>query len=325
MNALTFPLLRFLSDGCYRDVDEIVGALKVSAKEVEEVLEEVRSLGGEVEFDTAGKCRLRRRLAWLDKQEIEQCLGKQSSAFRIEVVDHTGSTNDDLMMSARQGGASGLVRAAELQTAGRGRRQRTWHSGFGGALTFSLLWVFDRGPAALYGLSLVVGVSLLRSLRAVGVPDVMLKWPNDVLWRQRKVGGVLIESSGSISEAARAVIGIGLNLHLSGTVVDRIDQAASDLHTAGLCVGRNQLLGQVLLDLREVLDTFSRDGFAPFKAEWEHAHAYQDKMVQIAPADGKKEEGRVIGVDDDGALLLSVDGKPRRYHGGEVSMRSSGA
>jgi BirA family biotin operon repressor/biotin-[acetyl-CoA-carboxylase] ligase len=324
MNALTFPLLRFLSDGRYRDFDELGDALEVSAAEIAETFDELPSLGVEVERDTARGCRLTTLLSWLDAEEIARHLGNAANAFKIEVVDHTGSTNDDLMARARQGGASGLVRVAELQTAGRGRRQRIWHSGLGGALTFSLLWTFARGPAALSGLSLAVGASLVRSLRMMGIADVTLKWPNDILWRQRKLGGVLIETTGFVSDAACAVIGVGLNWRLSGSVVERIDQAASDLATAGLSVGRNQLLGRLLLDFRQVLGVFSRDGFAPFKVEWERAHAYQDKMVRIALADGSQQEGRVIGVDDDGALLLAVGASTHRFHGGEVSLRPTG-
>ena len=321
MNALTFPLLHFLSDGCYRSFGEIGDALGVAATEITETLDGFLSMGVQVDRNAGSGCRLTTPLHWLDAGEIANYLGDHASTFHIEVVDHTGSTNDDLMARARQGGATGLVRVAELQTAGRGRRQRIWHSGIGGALTFSLLWMFARGPAALSGLSLAVGVSLIRSLKALGIADVTLKWPNDVLWRQRKLGGVLIETTGDGSEAVQAVIGIGLNLRLSGPVAERIDQAACDLESAGLQIGRNELLGRLLLDLELVLGIYSRDGFVPFKREWEHAHAYQDKMVRLDIADGTQANGRVIGVDDDGALLLAAGASTRRFHGGELSLR----
>ena len=321
MNALTFSLLRFLSDGRRRTFGEISDALGVSPTELLEILDTLLSVGLDIEMFAAGCCRLTTPLSWLDANEIARYLGDHASAFHIDVVDHTGSTNEDLMARARQGAANGLVRVAELQTAGRGRRQRIWHSGIGGALTFSLLWKFATGPAALSGLSLAVGVSLVRSLQALGIADVTLKWPNDVLWRQRKLGGVLIETIGSVADAVHAVIGIGLNLRLSGPVAERIDQAAVDLESAGLRSGRNQLLGRLLLDLHEVLGTYSRDGFEPFRRDWEHAHAYQDKMVRLELADGTRKEGRVIGVDGDGALLLATDDGTCRFHGGELSLR----
>ena len=321
MNALTFPLLRFLSDARYRTFSEIGDALGVSATEVSTTLDVLLSMGMDIERNAGAGCRLTAPISWLDADEIAQHFGGQVGAFQIEVVDQTGSTNDDLMARARQGAASGLVRVAELQTAGRGRRKRAWHSGIGDALTFSVLWVFAGSQAALSGLSLAVGISLVRSLRALGIADVTLKWPNDVLWRRRKLGGVLIETSSRIPGAVQVVIGIGLNLRLSESVAQRIDQAASDLESAGLRLDRNELLGRLLLELQNVLGVYLRSGFAPFKAEWERAHEYQDKMVRLALADGTQTEGRVVGVGDDGALLLAVGESTHRFTGGEVSLR----
>jgi BirA family transcriptional regulator, biotin operon repressor / biotin---[acetyl-CoA-carboxylase] ligase len=321
MNALTFPLLRFLSHARYRTFSEIGDALGVSADAVSETLEYLVSMGMDIERNAEFGCRLTAPIDWLRAEEIEHHLGVHVGAFQVEVVDHTDSTNADLMDRARRGAASGLVCVAELQTAGRGRRQRAWHSGIGDSLTFSVLWVFASGSAGLSGLSLAVGVSLVRSLQRLGVVDAKLKWPNDILWQQRKLGGVLIETTGRSSEAVKVVIGIGLNLRLSGPVAQRIDQSASDLETAGLHIERNELFGRVLVDLEEVLETYSRNGFAVFKEEWERAHAYQDKMVRLALADGTQQEGRVTGVDDDGALLLSVGASTRKFNGGDLSLR----
>jgi BirA family biotin operon repressor/biotin-[acetyl-CoA-carboxylase] ligase len=321
MNALTFPLLRFLSDCRYRAFSEIGDALGVSATEIAETLDELLSMGVNVECTVDAGCRLATPISWLRADEIAQHLGGQAGAFQIEVVDHTGSTNSDLMDRARHGAVSGLVRVAELQTAGRGRRQRVWHSGIGTALTFSVLWVFARGSAALSGLSLAVGVSMVRSLQALGVADVTLKWPNDILRQQRKLGGILIETTSRNSDSVQVVIGIGLNLRLPGSVAQRIDQDASDLETAGLRIERNALFARLLLDLQEVLKTYSREGFPAFKEEWERAHAYQDRMVRLTLADGTQQEGCVIGVDDDGTLLLSNGVSTQRFNGGELSLR----
>ena len=321
MNALTFPLLRFLADGRFRTFSEIGVALGVSATEIPPTLNDLLSMGMDIEHTAGSGCRWTVPVSWLDADRIAHHLGGHVGAFQIEVVDQTGSTNEDLVARARQGAASGLVRVAELQTAGRGRRQRTWHSGIGDALTFSVLWVFAASPAALSGVSLAVGVSLVRSLRALGISDVTLKWPNDVLWRRRKLGGVLIETSARIPGAVQVVVGIGLNLRLSESMKQRIDQAASDLESAGLRIDRNELLGLVLLELHNVLSIYSQSGFAPFKAEWERAHEYQDKMVRLALADGTEPEGRVVGVGDDGALLLAVGANTHRFTGGEVSLR----
>lgn len=261
------------------------------------------------------------RYSILDAAEIERFLGKLAKRFTLEVVDETGSTNYDLMLRAGQGAPSGLVRVAEMQTAGRGRRQRQWVSVPGGTLTFSLLWLFDKDANALSGLPLAAGVSVVRSLNALGLRDVQLKWPNDVLWQHRKLGGILIETTSGAGRGVTAIVGIGLNLRLPQPVVETIDQPVADLASAGLQISRNQLLARLLHDLYDVLGLFSREGFATLRAEWEQSHAYQSKMVEV-DVDGEPQlVGRVIGVDADGALHLQTRNGMRVFHGGELSMR----
>lgn len=323
-SALTFSLLRLLSERHTATCAEMASALGLSISEVSSAVDDLISIGVEIEQGSGLDCRLVSPIDWLDAVKIVRQLGDRADAFEIEVVDQTGSTNDDLLARARQGANTGLVRVAELQTAGRGRRRRVWHSGPGGALTFSLVWRFAKGPAALSGLSLAVGVSLLRSLRALGVSNVTLKWPNDLLWQQRKIGGILIETTSHADGAALAVIGIGLNLRLSTPMVQLIDQAATDLDSAGLRMERNLLLGRILSDLHVVLEGFSCDGFACLRSEWERMHAYQDKMVRLELGAGKQAQGRVLGVDDNGALLLATDDGTEKFHSGEVSLRPVG-
>ena len=191
-------------------------------------------------------------------------------------------------------------------------------------MTFSLLWIFDQGARALAGLPLAVGVSIVRSLNALTLGGVQLKWPNDVLWQQRKLGGILIETTAGAGNGVSAIIGIGLNFRLPGPTVDLIDQPAVDLEAAGLQVGRNELLARLLRDLYDVLGTFSREGFVALRPEWEGAHAYQDKMVTLDMNGETQHAGRVIGVDENGALLLETEDGTQVFHVGELSLRPSG-
>jgi BirA family biotin operon repressor/biotin-[acetyl-CoA-carboxylase] ligase len=315
------PLLRCIADQQFHSFDEIKKATGLSEIDLATALATLAGEGIETEVTRGRRCRLISPFRPWDTNEILSHLGGHARAFTIDVVDQTGSTNDDLMVKARQGAPSGLVRVAELQTAGRGRRKRNWYSGPGGALTFSVLWEFSNGARALSGLPLAVGVSLVRTLHALNLAGVLLKWPNDLLWEQRKLGGILIETSGSTDGKVSAVIGIGLNLRLSPGVAERVDQPAADLETAGLQTGRSELLARVLIDLKGVLDTFSREGFAALRPEWERFHAYQDKMVCLDMSGGKHLEGRVIGVDEYGALLLDTASGRREFHGGELSLR----
>jgi BirA family biotin operon repressor/biotin-[acetyl-CoA-carboxylase] ligase len=151
----------------------------------------------------------------------------------------------------------------------------------------------------------------------------MLKWPNDLLWRHLKLAGILIELAGDVMGPTIAVIGVGLNLRLPDTVKSRIDQPVVDLARMGLEVDRNVLFADLLKGLDAVLTEFSRAGFAPLRDEWDNLHAYQDKMVRMRMPDKSEIEGRVKGVDDDGALLVQTRSGPRKFYGGELSLRGS--
>ncbi|MGD2140385.1 MAG: biotin--[acetyl-CoA-carboxylase] ligase [Burkholderiales bacterium] len=322
MSISVIALLRLLSDGRAHSTNEIARTLGVSFAAVSAALEDLRTAGFELEEQGHAGCKLITPFSALNALQIERRLGQQAGIFCLDIVDQTGSTNEDLMSRARAGARSGLVRVAEVQTAGRGRRQRKWFSAPGGTLTFSLLWRFDAGPAAISGLPLAVGVSIVRTMGKLGLQGVQLKWPNDVLWQQRKLGGILIETTAGHAQGLAAVIGIGLNLRLPPGVAERIDQPAVDLAGAGLQIGRNELLACLLSDLDEMLGQFSRDGFSAFRQQWERAHAYQDKIVTIQSSNGAQLAGKVIGVDENGALLLHTTDGTRLFLSGEVSLRA---
>jgi BirA family biotin operon repressor/biotin-[acetyl-CoA-carboxylase] ligase len=213
------------------------------------------------------------------------------------------------------------VLVAELQTRGRGRRGRNWHSGLGGALTFSVLWRFEQGAGFLSGLSLAVGIALARVMRRHGAEEVMLKWPNDVLWRHLKLAGILIELAGDVMGPTVAVIGVGINLRLPEAVKARIDQPVVDLAKIGIDMDRNRLFAAILAELDMVLRKFSGKGFAPFRHEWDRMHAYQDRMVRLRMPDKTELEGKVEAVAEDGALMIKTRSGTRKFYGGELSLR----
>ena len=121
--------------------------------------------------------------------------------------------------------------AAEWQTAGRGRRGKAWTAVAGGSLTFSLGWRYEQGAGFLAGLSLAVGVAVVKALEAEGLAGVELKWPNDLVHRHLKVGGILVELNGDALGPSTVVVGVGLNVRLPAEVRRNIEQPVSDLTT----------------------------------------------------------------------------------------------
>ena len=130
------------------------------------------------------------------------------------MVDQIGSTSTELLRRAQRRDIHGSVLAAEWQSAGRGRRGKSWTAVAGGSLTFSIGWRYEQGAGYLAGLSLAVGVAVVRALEAEGLPGVELKWPNDLVYKHLKVGGILVELNGDALGPSTVVVGVGLNVRL---------------------------------------------------------------------------------------------------------------
>jgi BirA family biotin operon repressor/biotin-[acetyl-CoA-carboxylase] ligase len=318
---LTFRALRLLADGEFHSGEALARTLHVSRTTVWKALQAAEGWGVTL-FKVHGRgYRLVTAVDWLDANRVCEHLGAHAGTFQIEVMELADSTNTVLLNEALAGAPTGLAVAAELQTQGRGRRGRTWHTGLGGAVTFSLLWRFDQGVRDLGGLSLAVSVALARALRALSVEGVTVKWPNDVLWQHQKLAGVLTEIEGDVMGPSAAVIGIGINVYLEPDVRQRIDQAVADLAATGVRIDRNRLLGTCLAHLADVLREFAANGFGRLRVEWEASNALAGRTVAVTLADRSQETGLAAGVADDGALLLQTDSGLRRFYSGEVSVR----
>jgi BirA family biotin operon repressor/biotin-[acetyl-CoA-carboxylase] ligase len=324
MKPTASSVLKRLSDGDFHSGEQLARALDLSRASIWHAVRQLESAGLEIYKVRGRGYRLARPLTLLDRAAIERHLGAHAARFALDLRETVDSTNTVLLQLAQAGAPGGTVVAAEWQSGGRGRQGRPWHAGLGEALTFSLLWRCPRGAASLSGLSLAVGVALARALAAAGVSDTVLKWPNDVLWRGRKLCGILIELSGDALGPTAAAIGIGVNVQLSEATRARISQPAADLEEAcGAAPDRNRLLAGVLAELDRALDAFGRDGFAPVRAEWQRRHAHQDRRVTLALPGGGRLTGRARGVADDGALLIETRAGTQRYHSGEITLRSA--
>jgi BirA family biotin operon repressor/biotin-[acetyl-CoA-carboxylase] ligase len=249
---------------------------------------------------------------------ISAKLGSAARRFDIDLLASCDSTNAVLLSRAENGAPSGTVIITEEQTAGRGRRGRSWFSSPGDSLTFSLLWRFAQGTAPA-GLSLAVGVAVSRALSGVGAGGTALKWPNDILKDGRKLGGILVELVPGAPHAA--VIGIGINLRLPAGMPEEVRAASTALNANGAAPDANELYAVLLAELLSTLDTFATTGFAAIRPEWMARHAFQDARIRLSTDFGPPSEGICRGVDIDGALLLEIDGRIERILSGEVSLR----
>ena len=325
MKPLAYTLLRHFADGAFHSGEALARSVGASRASVWNAVEEIEAPGLAV-FRIRGRgYRLAAPLSMLNGGELATSLAK-TTPFKIELIDEVDSTNTLLLARAREGAPHATVIAAEWQRAGRGRMQRRWHALPAGSLTFSVLWRLARGAASLAGLSLAVGVALIRTLGALGINGAGLKWPNDVLWQGRKLAGILIEMQGDALGPAAVVIGIGVNVRLSEAARDIIDQPVTDVEgIVERVVDRNQLLAMLLGELHAVLMTFEQKGFAALRDEWQRNHVHQGRSVRLTLPDGQRANGVARGVAIDGALMVETARGVQPFHSGEVSVRATDA
>jgi BirA family biotin operon repressor/biotin-[acetyl-CoA-carboxylase] ligase len=243
------------------------------------------------------------------------------------IHDQIGSTNGFLNGSLDRCDAAGLVCLAEAQTAGKGRSGKTWVSPFGKNIYLSLGWEYSTGPSRVSGLSLAIGVAVLRVLAAAGIPELGLKWPNDIYWRGRKLGGILVELSGDMYGPCYVVAGLGLNYWMSSEQGAAIDQPWVDLDgiVDAAKPGRNDLVAALLNELVPVIAEFDETGLVPFIEEWRAADCMLGERV-VLRCGSREVHGKVAGISDEGLIeLYTHDGKLQRFASGEISFHSSGS
>lgn len=236
----------------------------------------------------------------------------------LEVRSATGSTNTDLMRLSHES-IDGRVILAETQLFGRGRRGRSWASPFARNIALSIGVEVRRRGQDLGSLSLVVGLAVLKALESHGVADLGLKWPNDLLYKGRKLCGVLIEVDHA-SRRHQAVIGIGINHGGADLVRQQIDQPFGDLTESAHPPSRNVTAAAVISHVHESTMRFNDQGFASIRDDWDRHHLFAGKEVCVTGG-GDDVIGRVLGVSDLGELRLQTDEGEKRLSGGEISMR----
>lgn len=303
---------------------ELAQAAGVTRAAIWKRMQALRAAGVEIAAQPGRGYALTQSLELLDRETILSTLSPSARAAlsSLHVCFETASTQTLAAAAPPENGCA--IWLAERQTAGQGRRGRSWISPLAAQLSMSVARRFQHGVAALSGLSLVVGVVAAEALQALGYPQVRLKWPNDLWVEQRKLGGILIELRGEANGPCDAVIGLGINVRMPSTFATQIDQAWCDLDSLapGTRASRNALAAAVIDALLPALDRFERDGLASFLPRWRALDALAGKPVRVL--DGRDtQDGIANGIDEQGALRVRLAQGERHYHGGEVSIRTS--
>lgn len=321
-------IIKLLADGEFHSGTELAKTLGVSRSSVWKHLNALDSLGLKLTGVSGKGYRLTPPLELFDQEQIYQAVNAQARKLMasFEIHDQINSTNSYLMECARNNAPSGFICLAESQTEGKGRRGRHWVSPYGSNIYMSVLWRFQQnGPAALSGLSLAIGVAVIRALNQHQINNVGLKWPNDIYCQGKKLGGILVEVSGESDGPCVAIIGLGLNIFLPEDEAESITQAWTDLTriTGQKSLPRNYITGTLINQLLPLIAEFERDGIQSYVDEWRSYDCLKNKQASIMFGADQPIEGIVEGIDNNGMLLIKrPDGAVQTFASGEVSFSS---
>jgi BirA family biotin operon repressor/biotin-[acetyl-CoA-carboxylase] ligase len=326
-------ILNILKDGQFHSGESLGEALGCSRTAVWKQLQKLENLGLSIESVKGTGYRVTGGFELLESELIvAQLRGVASTQLSsLEIFKTIDSTNKYAREKAELGPSSGTVILAEQQTAGRGRRGKTWVSPFAANIYLSVVWDFEQGAQALEGLSLAVGVAVKRALIAHGVEDVQLKWPNDIYISGKKLGGILLEMIGDPAGQCSVIIGVGINVAMPMDQAADIDQEWTDVRTAirdqqrdtkeTTQQSKNHLTSALISEIITLLSDFQAQGFSTYRDEWQAADAFYGQPATISTP-VQSITGIVRGVEPNGALRLELDdGKIETFIGGELCLR----
>ena len=325
-------ILIILKDGQFHSGESLGEALGCSRTAVWKQLQKLENLGLSIESVKGTGYRVAGGFELLESELIVAQLRGVASAqlSNLEIFKTIDSTNKYAREKAELGPSSGTVILAEQQTAGRGRRGKTWVSPFAANIYLSVVWDFEQGAQALEGLSLAIGVAVKRALITHGIEDVQLKWPNDIYISGKKLGGILLEMIGDPAGQCSVIIGVGINVAMPVDQAADIDQEWTDVRTAirdqqrdtkeATQQSKNHLTSALISEIITLLSDFQAQGFSAYRDEWQAADAFYGQPATISTP-VQSITGIVRGVEPNGALRLELDdGKIETFIGGELSL-----
>jgi len=321
--AIREHLIKALASGEFVSGQEVGKQLGISRTAISIHVKALVNIGLDI-FIVRGKgYKLAQPLRLLNKRKILLLISQNKNPFMPEIEVHNliDSTNDYLMRRLPNQLTQGQVCLAEYQSAGRGRRGRQWVSPFGSQIYLSMYWYLEQGLSAAMGLSLLSALAVSDAVFAVSGIQVQLKWPNDIYIEGVKLAGILIDLEGQALEPSHSVIGIGLNLDMPAEPAERIDQRWTDLESHSKTkIDRNVFSGQLISCLHTRLLQHQSEGLVGMLDEWHTHDLYLNKRVKLLTGE-RVTKGICRGINNQGALLLEVDGQVKPIYGGEVSLR----
>ena len=321
---LRSDILSMLRDntGKFVSGEEIGRRFSVSRTAVSKQIQKLRLEGYDIESAVSQGHRLRRLPDLLRPEEICPRLTTKIFGREIHYFSHLGSTNDEAKKMAIGGCPEGTLIVTEEQTGGRGRLSRGWYSPLTKGIWFSVVLRPPFPPQEAPKCTLLAAVSLNRAIHDITGIACGIKWPNDILCKERKLVGILTEMSAEMDAINHIVIGMGVNVNIPASDFpdDLKDTATSLLLETGATVSRLDLFIRVLERLEELYLAVRNNGFTAVLDAWRQESVTLGKKVRVVGMD-RIFCGHAVDIDSDGALMVSTDSGMERVIAGDVSIR----
>ncbi|GAA6174077.1 bifunctional biotin--[acetyl-CoA-carboxylase] ligase/biotin operon repressor BirA [Colwellia sp. KU-HH00111] len=319
--AVREHLIKMLAKGEFVSGQEMGNQLAISRSAISKHIKALIEMGLDIYSVTGKGYKLSQPINLLALDQIINAWPDNETVPEIEVHSLIDSTNSYLLRRLPNQVSQGQVCLAEFQSAGRGRRGRQWISPFGSQIYLSMYWQLSQGLSAAMGLSLVTALAVSEAIYVNTNIRVQLKWPNDIYLQGVKLAGILIDLEGQPLEPSHSVIGIGLNVNMPAQAAKQIDQKWTDIQShSEQKIDRNSLCAQIIYQLVVKLERYQAEGLTTMIDEWNTQDCYLNKRVKLLTGE-RVTKGICRGVNNQGALLLEVDGQIKPIYGGEVSLR----
>lgn len=319
LNTNLIKVCELLSDNQYHDGTSIGNELGITRAAVWKVIKKLQQYDVDLKSIKGKGYLLETPLILLNEKNLQNDINQ---TVQLEVLEKINSTNDYLKHFTSQNKTI-RVCLAEMQTQGKGRLNRQWHSPFGKNINFSLLYPFQKDISELSGLSLVVGLAICRAIENILHLKSLLsvKWPNDISVNGQKISGTLIEIQAESNGSCQAIIGVGINVNLEQATSEQINQPWTSLsQLTGHYIDRNLLSSALIQNLIEYIERFSQLGLNVFIDEWQERDALFGNLVEVASA-RKKYKGMGYGINQQGHFLLKMpDNAVKAFASGDASI-----
>ena len=317
-------LIKKLADGRFHSGQQLANELGITRAAIWKHIKAIQLKGISIDAVRGKGYRWQNPQQLLDLAQISSALPNDIlDTVDIIIVDTIDSTNRYILKQLENPINLTFICLTESQSAGRGRRGRNWVSPYASNLYLSIGWQHAEGPQSLAGLSLAMGVAVMRVLSSYSQTGIGLKWPNDIVADGRKLGGILIEMAGDATGPCSIVVGLGLNIQMPPSHASDIDQPWVDLSSllGQSTPSRNKLAAELITHMCTIIKEYPQVGFSHYQTEWQQWDQCHNKPVTIIQGEHQQKE-TVVGVDQQGNLLLKTISGIQSFNAGEISLRA---